>query len=246
MIKLERGAKPEVLHTSQEAWQQALDQAISTHGTYSNIPKKEKDSLISHYRDDLIKQHLFESSMQKCAFCECKPAEGGNIEVEHFRPKSIYPKLTFEWDNFLPSCRKCNLSKSNHDTEASPIVNPYDIDPELLFHYEDIRIKAINENELGKNTIRVCSLNSVRLMRPRGDILVSLHDFAEAIEFAIVDFNNCTTNITRRNRLRRIAEAIERIELLSNREERYSGFCKNYLNKCEAYQSAKLLITEDI
>jgi len=245
MIKLERSQKPEVLHTSQEIWQLALDQAISTYGTYSNIPTKEKETLVSHYRDELIKQQLFESSKQKCAFCECKPAEGGNIEVEHFKPKSIYPHLTFEWSNFLPSCRKCNLSKSNHDTEASPIVNPYDIDPELLFYYEDIRIKATNENELARNTISVCSLNSVRLMKPRGDILASLHDFAEAIEFAIEDYNNCTTNITRRNRLRRIAEAIERIELLSNREERYSGFCKNYLNRCEAYQSAKLLITED-
>ena len=244
MIKLERSEKPEILHSRQAAWQQALDKAITVYGTYKDIPQKEKESLVSHYRNELIKQKLFESSKDKCAFCECKPAEGGNIEVEHFRPKSIYPHLTFEWTNFLPSCRKCNLSKLNHDTGVSPIVNPYDMDPEHFFYYEDIRIKAVAANSIANNTIAVCSLNSIRLMKPRGEMLASLHDFAEAIECAISDFDNSMTPLKRNNRLRRISESIERIEQLSNREERYSGFCKYYLDKCEAYQSAKRLISE--
>jgi uncharacterized protein (TIGR02646 family) len=245
MIKLERGKKPEILNTSQHVWQQALDLAIIKYGKYSNIPALEKTSLISHYRNDLIKQHLFESSKDKCAFCECKPGEGGNIEVEHFKPKSIYPQLTFEWSNFLPSCRKCNSSKSNHDTGTSPIVNPYDSDPDLFFYYEDIRIKPIADNALAKNTITVCSLNSVRLMRPRGEILSSLHAFAEAIEDAMEEYKNCKTSLQQKKRLRRIAESIELIEKLSYSDEKYSGFCKSYLNSCSIYQAARELVTDD-
>lgn len=244
MIKLERGDKPDILKDSQDSWQDALNLAIAAHGTYTDIPKTEKEALVSHYRNDLIKEKLFESSNLKCAFCECKPGEGGNIEVEHFKPKSIYPLLTFEWTNFLPCCRKCNLSKSNHDTGMSPIINPYDTDPDLFLYYEDIRIKPKDQNLLAKNTITVCGLNSVRLMRPRGDILASLHDFAEAIESAVEDFNNCATDLRRRNRMRKIVEAIERIEQLSNRSEKYSGYCKNYLNSCSSYQTAKKLIID--
>lgn len=244
MIKLERGEKPNILEVSQEFWQQALNQAMLTYGSYSAIPQKEKENLILHYRNDLIKEKLFESSNEKCAFCECRPSEGGNIEVEHFKPKSIYPLLTFEWTNFLPCCRKCNQSKSNHDTGASPIINPYETDPELLLFYEDIRIKPVGENTLAKNTITVCALNSIRLMRPRGEILASLHDYAEAIENAIEDYKNCTTELKRKNRLRRIIESIERIEQLTSRAERYSGFCKSYLSSCTSYQAAKKLITE--
>lgn len=245
MIKLERGEKPDALENSQQSWQDALNLAILRYGSYTLIPKREKETLVSHYRNDFIKVPLFESSNSKCAFCECKPAEGGNIEVEHFRPKSIYPLLTFEWTNFLPCCSKCNTTKSNHDTATSPIINPYDTDPELILYYEDIRIKPRDENALAKNTIAVCGLNSVRLMRPRGDILSSLHDFAEAIENAIEDFNSCTTDLRRRNRLRRITESIERIELLANRSERYSGYCKSYLNGCAPYQMAKKLIADN-
>lgn len=246
MIKLDRGKKPEILNTSQHLWQAALDLSISKYGKYTDIPALEKISLISHYRNDLIKQKLFESSNQKCAFCECKPGEGGNIEVEHFKPKSLYPQLTFEWSNFLPSCRKCNGSKSNHDTGTIPIVNPYDTDPDLFFYYEDIRIKPIDDNSIAKNTITVCSLNSVRLMRPRGEILSSLHSFAEAIENAMEEYKTCSSSTQQKNRLRRIAESIEIIEKLAHQEEKYSGFCKSYLNRCSIYESAKKLVAENI
>jgi uncharacterized protein (TIGR02646 family) len=245
MIKLDRGDKPEILNSSQEIWQAALDLSILKHGKYADIPLIEKTSLTSHYRHDLIKQRLFESSNEKCAFCECKPSEGGNIEIEHFKPKSIYPQFTFEWSNFLPSCRKCNGSKSNHDTGITPIINPYDTDPDLFLYYEDIRIKPINDNPIAKNTIIVCSLNSVRLMRPRGEILSSLHSFAEAIENAMEEFKTCSSSIQQKNRLRRIAESIEIIEKLSYKEEKYSGFCKNYLSNCSIYQAAKKLVAEN-
>ncbi|MVW87847.1 HNH endonuclease [Pseudomonas sp. PB101] len=244
MIKLVRRGKPGILETNQGVWQQALDLAIKKYGGYGSIPQKERESLVSHYRHEKIKEGLVESSGEKCAFCESKPGESGNIEVEHFLPKSIYPSLTFEWGNFLPSCRKCNGSKSDHDTGADPIVNPYDIDPDSVFYYRDIQIKAIGDNVLGETTIRVCGLNSVRLMRPRAEILVALHDFSESIREAIEDYRSCTTELQRTNRARKIYESIERIELISSRDERYSGFCKSYLQACEPYCEAKKLIAE--
>ena len=244
MIKLERKEKPQVITDNQASWQQALDLAIAKYGSYRLIPQKEKESLISHYRHVKIKDILFESSHEKCAFCECKPGEGGNIEIEHFKPKSIYPELTFEWDNFLPSCRKCNGSKLDHDTGAYPIVNPYEDNPEELFCYSDIRIQVFGHNKVAQNTIDVCGLNSVRLMKPRSEILVSLHDFSDAIKEAVADYKNCNTELQKTNRARKISESIERIEMLANPKERYSAFCKYYLKHCAPYNEAKIIVAE--
>lgn len=40
----------------------------------------------------------------RCMFCEDSAA----TEIEHFRPKSLYPELVFEWANFLYACGECN------------------------------------------------------------------------------------------------------------------------------------------
>ena len=242
MIKLTRSAKPEILELKEKEWLESLTLAVAKYGAYSLIPEIEKTQLISHYRHEDIKSSLFSSSFEKCAFCECKPAEGGNIEVEHFLPKSKYPNLTFEWNNFLPSCRKCNGSKLYHDTGNFPIINPYETNPDQVFIYSDIRILPINDNDVGKETIVVCGLNSVRLMKPRADILISLHTFSASIEEAISDYNKSTTERKRMNRLRKINESIESIEQLAAPSEKYSGFCKFYLNSCKPYLEAKILL----
>lgn len=246
MIKLSRKPKPEILTNNERQWTSELIKAVSVYGDYSKIPKEEKLKLLAHYRHQDIKSHLFDSSLQKCAFCETKPGESGNIEVEHFAPKSIYPSIAFQWENFLPACRKCNGSKDDHDTIKEPIVNPYDMDPEDIFHYKDIKIST-NDNHhkaIGELTIRVCGLNSVRLMKPRADILVSLHDFSESLDIALKDYQQADTNLKRANRKRRIREALETIESLSNPAEKLSSFCKDYLRKCEPFHEAKRIIEE--
>jgi uncharacterized protein (TIGR02646 family) len=45
----------------------------------------------------------------RCAYCEDAPAD----EIEHFKPKSIFPSQCFVWENYLYACGICNLAKSN-------------------------------------------------------------------------------------------------------------------------------------
>lgn len=49
------------------------------------------------------------SGLERCMYCEDAPAN----EVEHVRPKSLYPELTFRWENFLFACGLCNGPKGN-------------------------------------------------------------------------------------------------------------------------------------
>lgn len=244
MIKLNRKPKPKILIQNEKTWSSNLMAAIASHGGYSKIPKEKKEPLINHYKHKDIKSNLFESSRQKCAFCETKPGESGNIEVEHFAPKAIYPDLTFEWSNFLPCCRKCNGSKLDHDTVQEPIINPYNVDPEDFFDYQDIRITAKNNNAIGKLTIDTCGLNSVRLMEPRAKILISLNSYSQSLEDAITNYQNADTAAKKTIRKRKIAESLEIIEKFTQPTEVFSGYCKFYLKTCEPFNMAKKIIEE--
>ena len=44
---------------------------------------------------------------KRCVYCEDSMAD----EVEHFRPKNLYPELVFDWSNYVYSCGPCNGSK---------------------------------------------------------------------------------------------------------------------------------------
>jgi len=46
---------------------------------------------------------------RRCMYCEDAPAD----EVEHFRPKDLYPELVFAWSNYLYACGICNGPKNN-------------------------------------------------------------------------------------------------------------------------------------
>ena len=49
------------------------------------------------------------SGSRRCMYCEDSVAD----EVEHFRPKDLYPEVVFAWMNYLYACGPCNGRKSN-------------------------------------------------------------------------------------------------------------------------------------
>ncbi len=46
---------------------------------------------------------------QRCCWCEDSAA----TDVEHIRPKSLYPERTFRWENYLLACAGCNRHKGS-------------------------------------------------------------------------------------------------------------------------------------
>ena len=47
--------------------------------------------------------------VQRCTYCEDSIGD----EIEHIKPKDLYPEYSFVWKNYLLSCGICNRSKSN-------------------------------------------------------------------------------------------------------------------------------------
>jgi uncharacterized protein (TIGR02646 family) len=46
---------------------------------------------------------------RRCHYCEDSVAD----EIEHFRPKDLYPGHVFDWENYLYACGQCNGPKGN-------------------------------------------------------------------------------------------------------------------------------------
>jgi uncharacterized protein (TIGR02646 family) len=83
------------------------------------------------------------SGARRCAYCEDSAAD----EVEHVRPKDLYPQVVFAWSNYIYACGPCNgrkgsqfavlgpngataieVSRKQHD----PVVPPLEGEPALI------------------------------------------------------------------------------------------------------------------
>lgn len=80
---------------------------------------------------------------RRCCYCEDSRAD----EVEHIRPKDLYPEFAFVWENYLYACGPCNGPKRNRsavfekatgrETDVTrgkndPILPPPEGDPLLI------------------------------------------------------------------------------------------------------------------
>lgn len=49
------------------------------------------------------------SGVRRCVYCEDSLAD----EVEHVKPKDLYPEATFQWSNYVYACGPCNGPKNS-------------------------------------------------------------------------------------------------------------------------------------
>ncbi len=139
MIPVARSSQPTVLSKNAIKWLDKLTQQQLQLQILQNDPntgefqiqkaKKCVDNAQKKYRHDQIKKALVEMFHGKCAYCESKITVVTYGAIEHFRPKSAYIDLTFEWKNLLLSCDVCN--DASHKGTKFPIdvnSNPLLID----------------------------------------------------------------------------------------------------------------------
>jgi len=223
-----------------------LEDAIKKYSGINNIPDNERKKLMNNYNHKEIKQVLFSCSHNKCSYCETIPYES-YLEVDHWAPKKLYPELSLEWDNLLPSCRKCNNYKRDYDSIKEPIINPCKIDPEPYFVYEHLAIKpAPNapDPSLALKTIQVCNLNRRSLAEARAKLLIDLNDFEQNLNNSIDDLNEFTTLRKKMNRIFKLQEALEIIENFTKAEKNYSGLSRKFIKKSKIFQYTENYIKE--
>ncbi|MET0776010.1 MAG: HNH endonuclease, partial [Pseudomonas mandelii] len=127
-------------------------------------------------------------------------------EVEHFKDKHSYPEDVVQWENLLPSCKRCNGIKGTHDVIKTPIVNPYHDHPRDHIYYRNYRLKG--KTDKGIDTIEAVGLNNYeRIAIKRFEIGHALLDSIAQCEDKLNEYE-ITKKIRTLNKISRFMEGI--------------------------------------
>jgi uncharacterized protein (TIGR02646 family) len=166
MINLTKCGKPQILVDKADAWTTAL---VAKLNRGENPTPAEK----ARYRHPDVKAALVSETNGKCAYCESPLQHIHHGDVEHIYPKSLDPKLTFEWQNLTLSCEVCNQNKSNLDPILAHIIDPYVVDPGDHFQFAGIIAFPLGSTK-GISTIKILDLNRGELVEQRKERLEKL------------------------------------------------------------------------
>lgn len=156
MIKLTKSPAPEILKNNAEKWTRIILEKLASS---LDLAKSEKN----RYNHADIKEALIKETAGKCAYCESKIRHIAYGDIEHITPKKPNPHLWFEWTNLTLACDICNTNKG----ESEGLLDPYEADPELAFHFIGTTVWAKPGNEIAKYTLTTIDLNRKELLEKR-------------------------------------------------------------------------------
>lgn len=163
MIRVMRTDMPKSLAEKGEKWTKELLEQIQKKNGYTNVDEKYRNK----YRRADVQQSLREMYHDKCCYCEGLTGIQDYSAIEHMKPRSKFPELTYEWDNLHLCCTVCNGSKSNRWDEQNPIVDPTKDNPNNFLLFNGVTGMVDYKNERGKTTVDHAELNRDNLVQDR-------------------------------------------------------------------------------
>jgi hypothetical protein len=122
---------------------------------------------------------------ERCMFCSGSEAS----DVEHFRPKAIFPEVAMTWENTLWSCTPCNRSKLNRF--------PPDTGPGGQF-----------VNPLYENVWDFFFIDPFGMLTPRYDRAAKSPNERAVTTRDFLSLNRDAVQVSRQQRLRNLKEAV--------------------------------------
>lgn len=158
------------------------------------------------WKKTYIEKALLEMTHNKCAYSEqYVNQESSYMEIDHFKYKNTYKDEVVRWGNLLPSCKKCNTTKHDHDVVLEPIVNPLVDKPKDYMYVRAFRY--YKRDEKGRRTIETLALNDkLHFVRPRAQMGF---DIADHIESLYEKLKEDDTDRKRRNTISKIKSTME-------------------------------------
>ena len=133
MMKIERLPAPDFLTEKSERWgiryKERRDQNPNALFFWTQHAKQRINLLLLAI--------LMEMTQKHCSFCDGFPVETVSANsIEHFRPKSLFPLLAYNWENLFYCCSKCQESKLETFDEKllKPDISDYSF--EYYFQYD--------------------------------------------------------------------------------------------------------------
>lgn len=155
------------------------EQGTKSSGYWNEQPEAEKQ-LFARFRSG-VKQYYRAGQDLLCCYCSCDLQYAQNTyDLEHILDKSDHPQHMFALNNLAAACKSCNTSKGKStvvvegvDTSTVPtqhehytIVHPHIDEWSDFFTFDEVgRVRALNGNVKGQNTIRVCGISAVNATR---------------------------------------------------------------------------------
>ena len=129
-----------------------------------------------------FRPRLGERTSNICWYCErqCFADSGVGEQsptLDHFRPRSLFPKLVYAWENWVFSCRRCNDEKADKwpvEEFVDPCAPEVSERPEQYFTYDWLTGEVLPREGLSENarrrareTINALNLNRQELLELR-------------------------------------------------------------------------------
>ncbi|MCY7377546.1 MAG: TIGR02646 family protein [Pyrinomonadaceae bacterium] len=178
MMKMERPQQPNWLKENYKKWGRKFKKKL-------NNPNLKNDFIWAiHHRTKVnvkLLPILRNATFKHCAFCDDKIKKG---TIEHFRPSSDYPRLSYAWYNLFPACSDCQEKNSEFKGELlKPDKEDYEFLRYYLYNATSGEIEAnpkANEQDQtrAKTTIEIYKLNRPELIEDRMDCFENYKDVA--------------------------------------------------------------------
>lgn len=249
MIRIQKKTEPKILSDNKVQWTYNLMALVRKYGSYSQIPRKERNAAISHYNHEDISNALKgNSGKAKCVYCESYVDVTCYANIEHYYPKSIYPNETFCWENLFIGCTLCNTPKNDFDTGKEPFIHPIDEDPEEFLTFDDLIYVPRQSDGISyqkaNNVIEKCDLRRIPLFRAHAEILVSFLKSSETLVECIKKYKTHK----RRDCKIKDANAIYRYILClkdeASDEAQYAGFMRYLIRKSQEIHEAEEIVNQ--
>jgi uncharacterized protein (TIGR02646 family) len=114
MRKFQRAQQPDFLVDRWESWGAAWERRRSNNqGARFYWPQFQGKAV-----NELLLPPLKEQTQDHCSFCDSFPVSPPSIDtIEHFRPKSRFPKEACRWDNLYFCCMHCQQKFEEFDVD---------------------------------------------------------------------------------------------------------------------------------
>jgi len=114
-------------------------------------PKRTCTKVYKNYGS--FKKYIIDDFNHRCGYCDDLDGFNGNYQIDHFKPKKLFPELETDYNNLVYSCPFCNRSKWHkwkNNGFIDPCTNLYDEHLERRrngkIKYKSLRGKYIYEN----------------------------------------------------------------------------------------------------
>lgn len=199
MIRVRKGPAPSVLKKNADKWTGELLALPPNPSTPAE--KRRLKNLTARYRNKEVLAALLRDLHGKCAYCEGRVVDVAFSQIEHYKPKSRFRKLTFAWANLTLGCPQCNLAKSDRWFPAHPFVNPHQDDPSLHFKAGGPLLL-----ELPGDRRAMVTLDALDLNRP--ELIVSRHEHIKLLRSIVSEYVKETDPEIRAFLKRRLDDAV--------------------------------------